>query len=383
MPKIVLDCIDLPVNAHFSVSWKTRKYWIVEAEIVFDCIDLTGKPMECVACATYLHRLLIYYTAQEVKIMINPRKAAIVGLGNVGASIAFALMQKNLYSELVLIDYNKDKAEGEAMDLSDGLPYTGSMDIHAGTYSEVGDCALIVITAGAAQKPGETRLDLITKNTAIMKSVIDEIKKTSFEGILLVVANPVDVLTHEAQRLSGYPESRVIGSGTVLDTARLRDEIAHHLSVDSRNVHTMIMGEHGDSEVPIFSITNISGVPLNEFCELRGHTGDHLAAMNRLYESVRDSAYRIIEKKGATYYGIAMAVTRIASCLVKDEHAVLPVSVALHGEYGIDGVHLSIPSIVGANGVEKVLTVKLSDEEAEKLKESGNALKEIIAKAEA
>ncbi len=216
-----------------------------------------------------------------------------------------------------------------------------------------------------------------------MKSVIDEIKKTSFEGILLVVANPVDVLTHEAQRLSGYPESRVIGSGTVLDTARLRDEIAHHLSVDSRNVHTMIMGEHGDSEVPIFSITNISGVPLNEFCELRGHTGDHLAAMNRLYESVRDSAYRIIEKKGATYYGIAMAVTRIASCLVKDEHAVLPVSVALHGEYGIDGVHLSIPSIVGANGVEKVLTVKLSDEEAEKLKESGNALKEIIAKAEA
>ena len=314
---------------------------------------------------------------------VNIRKAAIIGCGFVGSSAAFALMQAGLFSELVLIDVDHSRAEGEAMDISHGVPFAKPMKIYAGTYDDIVDASIIVITAGAAQKPGETRLQLVQKNVAIFKSIIPEIAKRGCEGVLLIVSNPVDILTYVAQKLSGFPVNRVIGSGTVLDTARLRDEIAHHLSVDSRNVHTMIMGEHGDSEVPIFSITNISGVPLNEFCELRGHTGDHLAAMNRLYESVRDSAYRIIEKKGATYYGIAMAVTRIASCLVKDEHAVLPVSVALHGEYGIDGVHLSIPSIVGANGVEKVLTGKLSDEEAEKLKESGNALKEIIAKAEA
>ncbi|MCR4695672.1 MAG: L-lactate dehydrogenase [Pseudobutyrivibrio sp.] len=310
--------------------------------------------------------------------MLNPRKAVIVGLGNVGASIAFNLMQKNLYSELVLIDYNKDKAEGEAMDLSDGLPYVGSMDIHAGDYSEVGDAAIIIITAGAAQKPGETRLDLVKKNTSIMRSCIEEIKKTDFEGILLIVANPVDILTHEARLISGYPESRVIGSGTVLDTARLKDEISRHLSVDSRNVHTMIVGEHGDSEVPLWSITNIAGVALNEFCEIRGHHGDHQAAMNKLYESVRDSAYKIIEKKGATYYGVAMAVGRIAECIVKDQHSVLPVSVALHGEYGLEDVYLSVPAVLGANGVENILTIKLSDEELEKIQASGKALKKII-----
>lgn len=315
--------------------------------------------------------------------MINPGKAVIVGLGNVGASIAFALMQKNLYSELVLIDYNAAKAEGEAMDLSDGLPYVGSMDIHAGDYSEVGDAALIVITAGAAQKPGETRLDLITKNTAIMKSIITEIRKTPFEGILLVVANPVDVLTHEAQILSGYPENKVIGSGTVLDTARLKDELSQHLSVDARNVHTMIIGEHGDSEVPVWSITNISGVPLDEFCEIKGHHGDHKAAMHKLYENVRDSAYKIIERKGATYYGIAMAVARIASCLVHNEHSVLPVSVALHGEYGISGVHLSIPAIVGSEGVEEILTIKLDQNEQKALQDSGETMREVIEKAEA
>ena len=272
--------------------------------------------------------------------MINTRKVVIIGMGFVGSSTAFALMQRDIYSEMVLIDLDKDKTEGEAMDLSDGLPYAASMNIRAGDYSDCADASLIIITAGAAQKPGETRLDLIGKNKKIMASVIAEIKKTSFEGILLIVANPVDVLTHEAQKLSGYPENRVIGSGTVLDTARLKDEISKHLSVDVHNVHTMIIGEHGDSEVPAWSITNIAGVPLHAFCEARGHH-DHKNAMQRLYEDVRDSAYHIIEKKGATYYGVAMAVTRIAQCLARDERAVLPVSVAVHGQYGIDGVHLS------------------------------------------
>ena len=310
--------------------------------------------------------------------MINPRKVAIVGMGNVGASCAFALMQKKLYSEMVLINRSRDKAEGEAMDLSDGLPYVGSMKIYAGDYQDAADASLIVITSGAAQKPGETRLDLVSRNAVIMKSIIDQIKATSFEGILLIVANPVDILTNLALRYSGYPENRVFGSGTVLDTARLKDEIARYLSVDARNVHTMIVGEHGDSEVPLWSITNIAGVEITEFASLRGHARGHAAAMQQLYENVRDSAYHIIERKGATYYGIAMAVTRIASALVHDEHAVLPVSVPMHGEYGIEGVHLSIPAIIGVSGVEAVVPLRLNGEELAKLRDSGDALKELI-----
>ncbi len=310
--------------------------------------------------------------------MINPRKVAIVGMGNVGASCAFALMQKKLYSEMVLINRSRDKAEGEAMDLSDGLPYVGSMKIYAGDYEDAADASLIVITSGAAQKPGETRLDLVSRNAVIMKGIIEQIKATSFEGILLIVANPVDILTHLAQQYSGYGESRVFGSGTVLDTARLKDEIARYLSVDARNVHTMIVGEHGDSEVPLWSITNIAGVEITEFASLRGHARGHAAAMQQLYENVRDSAYHIIERKGATYYGIAMAVTRIASALVHDEHAVLPVSVPMHGEYGIEGVHLSIPAIIGVSGVEAVVPLRLNGEELAKLRDSGDALKELI-----
>ncbi len=306
--------------------------------------------------------------------MTNPKKAAIIGLGNVGASIAFALMQKDLYSELVLVDYNMKKAEGEAMDLSDGQPYVGSINIHAGTYADIGDASLTIVTAGAAQKPGETRLDLIAKNTKIMESIVGEIKKTPFSGILLVVANPVDILTRVALRVSGYPESRVIGSGTVLDTARLKDEISHHFHVDARNVHTMIIGEHGDSEVPLWSITNIAGVPLVKFCEAVCGCADHAKAMNDFYVSVRDSAYHIIERKGATYYGVAMAVARIATCIVNDEHSVLPVSVAMHGQYGIEGVNLSVPAILGATGVERILEIPLSDEEQSALRKSADTL---------
>ena len=313
--------------------------------------------------------------------MLNTRKVVIVGTGFVGSSIAFALMQQGIYSEMVLIDYNKDKAEGEAMDLTDGLPYAPAMKIWAGDYSDCADAALIIITAGAAQKPGETRLDLIGKNTKIMASIISEIKKTEFEGILLIVANPVDVLTHEALRLSGYPENRVIGSGTVLDSARLKDEISMHLQVAAQNVHTMIIGEHGDSEVPVWSITNIAGVPLHAFCELRGHY-NHKEAMQQLYETVRDSAYHIIERKGATYYGIAMAAARIARCLARDEHAVLPVSSALHGQYGIEDVHLSVPAVVGKDGVETVLEMPLDDNELAALRQSAEALKAVIREAE-
>ena len=199
--------------------------------------------------------------------MMNPRKVAVIGCGFVGASIAFALMQKGLFSEMVLIDANHAKAEGEAMDLSHGLPYTASMDIYAGDYKDVADCGLIIITAGANQKPGETRLDLIEKNVGILKSIVPQITATAFEGILMIVANPVDVLTYAAQQISGYPVERVFGSGTVLDTARLKYQVGRHLDVDSRSVHAVIIGEHGDSELPVWSGANVSGIDLNHFCE--------------------------------------------------------------------------------------------------------------------
>lgn len=310
--------------------------------------------------------------------MINPRKAAIIGLGNVGASIAFAFMQDKLFSELVLIDYNNDKAQGEAMDLSDGVPHISSINIHAGNYEDLSDASLVVITAGSPRKPGETRIDLVEKNAAILKSIIDEIKKTEFSGILLIVSNPVDILTHIAQKLSGYPEHKVFGSGTVLDSARLQNEIARRFRMDPRDVHTMIVGEHGDSEVPLWSKTSISGINLTEYCHLRGHEQCELS--DSIFESVKASGHEIIKKKGATYYGIAMAVTKIAAAIVKDEHSILPVSVALHGEFGLDDVHLSLPSIVGAKGINQVLQINLSDDELEKLRTSGKALRSILDK---
>lgn len=309
--------------------------------------------------------------------MINHRKVAIVGCGFVGSSIAFSLIQRGLFTEMVLIDANREKAEGEAMDLSHGLPYIAAMDVYAGTYNDIADCALVIITAGANQKPGETRLQLIDKNVAILNSIIPQITSRPFEGILLIVSNPVDVLSYAALRISGYPAHRVFGSGTVLDTARLKYLLGEHLGVDSRNVHAVIIGEHGDSELAVWSGANVSGIPLSHFCELQGHF-DHERSMARLYEGVRDSAYEIIQRKGATYYGIAMAVARIAECVVKDERAVLPVSVALGGQYGLRGLSLSIPAIVGRNGVEQILEIPLSDDEQKALSASAGQLLEVI-----
>nr|MCR5348492.1 L-lactate dehydrogenase [Bacilli bacterium] len=256
-------------------------------------------------------------------------------------------------------------------------PYAKPCDIHAGEYADCADAYIVVITAGAAQKPGETRLDLIKKNSAIMRSIIGQIKPTGFEGILLIVANPVDVLTHVALKESGYPKNRVIGSGTVLDTARFKYLLSKHLSVDPSNVHGVIIGEHGDSEFPVWSITNIAGVPVNDFCALRGHT-DHQEGMNRIYEEVRDSAYEIIQRKGATYYGVATAVARICEVIVRDQHTMLPVSVELEGTYGLNGLALSIPSIIGADGVEKTLELTLNYEERQKLNVSAQTLKAVI-----
>ena len=301
-----------------------------------------------------------------------------MGCGSVGASIAFRFLQQGLFSSLVLLDANRDKAEGEAMDLSDGLPYGASMEITAGSYDDIADCGLVVITAGVNQKPGETRLELIGRNTVILKSILGEITARGFEGILLVVSNPVDVLTYAARELSGYPRQRVIGSGTVLDTARFKQLLGEELGVDSRNVHAFIVGEHGDSELAVWSGANVSGLDLDDFCRLQGKTlsaGDR----ERLYREIRDSANEIIKRKGATYYGIAMAVGRIAACIVRDERAVLPISVVLEGEYGLEGLALSVPAIVGRDGLEKILEIPLGQAERHAMDNSARQMREAIA----
>lgn len=309
--------------------------------------------------------------------MVNMQKVAVIGCGFVGATSAFSLIQTGLFSEMVLIDANAQKAEGEAMDLSHGSAYLTPMKIYAGNYDDIVDAGLIVITAGANQKPQETRLDLVKKNVQIFKSIIPEIKKRNCEGILLIVSNPVDILTEVTLRLSGFPSHRVIGSGTVLDTARLKYVLGKHLQVDPRDVHAYIVGEHGDSELVVWSGAQVAGIHINHFCELRGHF-QHEEAMERLAQEVRDSAYEIIERKGATYYGVAVAVKRIATAIVKDEHAVLPISSLMQGEFGLNDICLSIPTVIGRNGVEKVVDIYLNNEENAKLQSSAQALKDVL-----
>ncbi|MGL4282262.1 MAG: L-lactate dehydrogenase, partial [Eubacterium aggregans] len=280
---------------------------------------------------------MVILTINRKECPINPLKIAIIGCGMVGSSSAFALMQSGLFSEMVLIDANQDRAEGEAMDLSHGLPFARPMNIYAGDYDDIVNAAIIVVTAGAAQKPWETRLDLVRKNVAIFKSIIPEIASRQCEGILLIVSNPVDILTYTAIRLSGFPENRVIGSGTVLDSGRFKYLLGQHLSVDSLNIHAFIIGEHGDSELAVWSGASVSVVHIHDFCEMRGHM-DHDGAMERLYQDVKDSAYAIIKRKGATYYGVAMAVRRICEYIVRDEKSVLPISSIVHHKYGIDDI---------------------------------------------
>lgn len=305
------------------------------------------------------------------------QKVAVIGCGFVGATSAFSLIQTGLFSEMVLIDANMQKAEGEAMDLSHGSAYLTPMNIYAGTYDDIVDAGLIVITAGANQKPDETRLDLVKKNVQIFKSIIPEIKERNCEGILLIVSNPVDILTEVALKLSGFPAHRVIGSGTVLDTARLKYVLGKHLQVDPRDIHAYIIGEHGDSELVVWSGAQVAGIHINHFCELRGHF-NHEESMERLAQEVRDSAYEIIKRKGATYYGVAVAVKRIATAIVKDEHAVLPISSLMQGEFGLNDICLSIPTVIGQNGVEKVVDIYLNNDENEKLQTSAKALKDVL-----
>lgn len=310
---------------------------------------------------------------------VDSRKVAVIGCGFVGSTIAFALMQSGLFSDMVLIDVDMKKAEGEALDIGHGIPFARPMKIWAGVYEDIADAAIVIITAGANQKPGETRLDLVHKNISILKSIMPEVTKYNKTGMILMVANPVDILTYAALKISGLPENRVMGSGTVLDTARLKYEMGQLLEVDSRGVHAFIVGEHGDSEIAAWSSANVSGVPLKDFCRIRSDIDSSMLkeATREIADRVKNSAYEIIERKQATYYGIAVAVKRICEAIIRDEKSVLPVSSMMHGEYGLTDVVLSMPAIVGENGVEHVVPVSLDEEEQKRLWNSAQVLKEI------
>lgn len=309
--------------------------------------------------------------------MTNMQKCGVIGVGFVGATCAYTLAVSGLFSEVVLVDMNHKKAEGEAADINHGVSFAKPCFVRAGAYADLAECGLIIIAAGANQKPGETRIELLSRNRVILSSIMEQLTAVNKGAVLLIVSNPVDVLTCMAQQLSGLPAGHVIGSGTVLDTARLKYLVGQKLGVDSRNVHAFIIGEHGDSELAVWSSANISGVDLDDYCRITGVT-DPAAMLHQIYANVRDAAYAIIESKGATYYGIGMAVRRIAEAIVRDEHSVLPVSSMIQGHYGVDGICLGLPSIVGKNGVEAVLDIPLSAEELGRLQSSAQKMKALI-----
>jgi len=311
-----------------------------------------------------------------VKSDVNLRKVAVIGCGFVGSASAFALMQSGLFSEMVLIDSDTNKAEGEALDISHGTPFARPMKIYAGNYDDIVDAAVIVITAGANQKPGETRLDLVKNNVKIFKNIIPQISERKCHGIILVVTNPVDILTYTALKISGFPSNRVIGSGTVLDTGRMKEILGKMLKVDSRSIHAFIIGEHGDSEIAAISSANVSGTPLDEFC--KSHAGGGIKDLDKIAEDVKNSAYEIIERKHATYYGIAMSVKRICEAIVRDEKSIMPISSIMEGEYGIEDVALSMPAIVGKDGMESKVPISLNYDELNKLQNSAKTLKKVI-----
>lgn len=310
----------------------------------------------------------------------NSTKISIIGSGAVGATTAYSLMLLGVATELVLVDVNKAKTEGEAMDLSHGADFVKPVNIISGEYKDTKDSDIVVITAGAAQKPGETRLQLVNKNINIFKSIIPEVVKYNKDAILLVVSNPVDILSYLTYKLSGFPKERVIGSGTVLDTSRLKYEIGKRYNIDPRNVNTYIIGEHGDSEIATWNITNIQNIKIDEYADKENFEYND-KFKEEVYENVKNAAYEVINRKGATFYAVALAVTRIVKAILGDEKTILPVSTLVENYYGIRDVYLGLPCVVGGTGVEKVLNMDLSELEADNLVKSAETLKETLNNA--
>ncbi|HZG60518.1 MAG TPA: L-lactate dehydrogenase [Anoxybacillus sp.] len=307
----------------------------------------------------------------------NVNRVVVVGTGFVGSSYAFALLNQGVTEELVLIDVNKEKSEGDAMDLNHGLPFAPApTKIWFGDYQDCKDADIVVLTAGANQKPGETRLDLVDKNVKIFKSIVGEVMASGFNGIFLVATNPVDILTYATWKFSGLPKERVIGSGTILDTARFRYVLGEYFQVDTRNVHAYIIGEHGDTELPVWSHADIGGRAILEIVhEKEEYSRDDL---ERLFINVRDAAYHIIQRKGATYYGIAMGLVRLTKAILQNENSILTVSAYLDGQYGQSDIYIGVPAIVNRNGIREVIELKLNEEEKEKFAYSAKVLKEIM-----
>ncbi len=304
-------------------------------------------------------------------------KITIVGAGYVGSTIAYAVMNQGFASRISLVDIDKEKAEGEAMDLNHGAPFVKPVKVTSGGYEECKNSDVVVITAGASQEPGESRMDLVNKNTEIFKNIIPNITNHAEEAKILVVTNPVDILTYVAEKLSDLPTGHVLGSGTVLDTSRLRYLIGDHCDINTSNVHSYVIGEHGDREVVTWSLTNFGGVPFDRYCSNCSKNCNRPLFKDRISESVKNAAYEVIDRKGATNYAVGLAVSRILEAILEDERTMLTVSSVLSGQYGLKNVALSLPSIVGSNGVEKVLTHDLSEEEEKKLIDSGKELADI------
>jgi L-lactate dehydrogenase len=303
-------------------------------------------------------------------------RVVLIGTGFVGSSYAFAMLNQGVAEELVLIDLNKEKSEGDAMDLNHGMPFAPSpTKIWFGDYSDCKLADIVVICAGANQKPGETRLDLVEKNTKIFKGIVGEVMGSGFDGIFIIATNPVDILTYAVWKFSGLPKERVIGSGTILDTARFRFLLGDYFNIDTRNVHAYIIGEHGDTELPVWSHADIGGKPIETIMnERKDYRKEDL---EQIFTNVRDAAYHIIERKGATYYGIAMGLVRLTKAILQNENSILTVSSYLNGEYGQEDLYIGVPAIVNRDGIREVLEFTLADDEKEKFSHSADVLRKV------
>lgn len=305
-------------------------------------------------------------------------KISVIGAGYVGSAIAYTLMLAGLAEEIVIVDLDKDKALGESMDISHGAAFVSPVNIVAGDYEDTLDSDIVIITAGAAQRPGETRLDLVNKNVSIFKGIVPKIVEYSPDSIILVVSNPVDILSYITYKISGFPKERVIGSGTVLDTSRLRASLAEYFDIDARSIHGYIIGEHGDSEIVAWSLTNIAGMNVDEYCKRVKKEECDLAFKEYIPLSVKNAANEMINTKGYTNYGISVAVKRICEAIVKDGKSLLTVSTLLEGEFGEEDIYIGVPSIVGKTGIIRPIEVKLNPEELRAFKASAQLMKNII-----
>lgn len=308
--------------------------------------------------------------------MNDSKKVAIVGVGMVGMSFAYSMLNQDICDELCLIDINKERARGEAADLSHGLPFApSSMKIYAGEYEDCADMDLVVICAGAPQLEGETRRDLLQKNYKVFKTIVKPVVESGFKGVFLVASNPVDVMTKVVLDLSGFPPEKVLGTGTTLDTARLRYMMSDYFKLNPRNVHAYVIGEHGDSEFVAWSNAQISVLPVSQ---LENYNENMMSVLMKIAVSVRDSAYEIIKAKKATYYGIGMVLSRLTRAILNDENSVFTVSAYLNGQYDEKNIYIGVPAVINRNGVREILELSLNSEEKRKFKHSGDILKEML-----